>query len=190
MDRFGSFQGSDLKLMFMSSDNLSNTSMQVIVTSYLFPNARFSLERLQKLCEIVGKDKLVVDVRLVRSKNHSVFKKREGNSITFASCRRKDNKWIVAMNKWQTMTDMEVNKGMTETDLRNGCLRLTNSHMTESLDLLTEYCRYGMRYERQQISHIMLIIKYSEFLVHAADVEGLCKGIDQDLVQSKLQMLT
>ncbi|KAG2181154.1 hypothetical protein INT43_008736 [Umbelopsis isabellina] len=94
---------------------------KVIVTSYLFPDAKFSLERLQKLCAIVGKDKLVVDV----------------------SCRRKDNKWIVAMNKWQTMTDMEVNK--------------------ESLDLLTEYC--------------------SEFLVHAADVEGLCKGIDQDLVQ-------
>lgn len=25
----------------------------------------------------------------------------------------------------------------------------------------------------------------SEFLVHAADVEGLCQGIDEDLVQSK-----
>ncbi|GAB5589712.1 Enzyme that catalyzes the fourth step in the histidine pathway [Umbelopsis nana] len=94
---------------------------KVIVTSYLFPDAEFSLERLQQLCEVVGKEKLVVDV----------------------SCRRKDNKWIVAMNKWQTMTDMEVNK--------------------ETLDLLSQYC--------------------SEFLVHAADVEGLCKGIDQDLVQ-------
>ncbi|CAM0137412.1 Enzyme that catalyzes the fourth step in the histidine pathway [Umbelopsis sp. WA50703] len=94
---------------------------KVIVTSYLFPNAKFSLERLQNLCEVVGKDKLVVDV----------------------SCKRKDNKWIVAMNKWQTMTDMEVNK--------------------ESLNLLSQYC--------------------SEFLVHAADVEGLCKGIDQELVQ-------
>lgn len=25
----------------------------------------------------------------------------------------------------------------------------------------------------------------SEFLIHAADVEGLCKGIDEDLVKSK-----
>ncbi|CAO3660078.1 unnamed protein product [Umbelopsis vinacea] len=94
---------------------------KVIVTSYLFPDAKFSLERLKTLCEIVGKDKLVVDV----------------------SCRRKGTKWIVAMNKWQTMTDMEVNK--------------------DTLDLLSQYC--------------------SEFLVHAADVEGLCKGIDQQLVQ-------
>lgn len=31
--------------------------------------------------------------------------------ITLTSCRRRDNKWIVAMNKWQTMTDMEVNQG-------------------------------------------------------------------------------
>lgn len=28
------------------------------------------------------------------------------------SCRKKDDKWIVAMNRWQDMTDMEVNKGM------------------------------------------------------------------------------
>lgn len=27
------------------------------------------------------------------------------------SCRKKNDKWVVAMNKWQTMTDMEVNKG-------------------------------------------------------------------------------
>jgi len=33
----------------------------------------------------------------------------------------------------------------------------------ESLDLLSEYC--------------------SEFLIHAADVEGLCQGIDEDLVK-------
>lgn len=34
----------------------------------------------------------------------------------------------------------------------------------ESLSLLGQYC--------------------SEFLIHAADVEGLCKGIDEDLVRS------
>lgn len=39
------------------------SSGQVIVTSYLFPNAKFSLERLAELAKLVGKDKLVVDVR-------------------------------------------------------------------------------------------------------------------------------
>ncbi|KAI9284820.1 Phosphoribosylformimino-5-aminoimidazole carboxamide ribotide isomerase [Umbelopsis sp. AD052] len=101
---------------------------KVIITSYLFPDAKFSLDRLKRLSETVGKDKLVVDV----------------------SCRRKDDKWIVAMNKWQTMTDMEVNK--------------------ETLDMLSQYC--------------------SEFLVHAADVEGLCKGIDQELVRKLGEWVT
>ncbi|PHZ10306.1 Phosphoribosylformimino-5-aminoimidazole carboxamide ribotide isomerase [Rhizopus microsporus ATCC 52813] len=77
---------------------LSLGASKVIVTSWLFPNGKFSLDRLKQLCERIGKDKLVVDV----------------------SCRRKDDKWIVAMNKWQTMTDMEVNK--------------------ESLDVLSQYC--------------------------------------------------
>ncbi|KAF8204973.1 N--5 [Pholiota molesta] len=94
---------------------------KIIVTSYLFPNAKFSLERLKAISEVVGRDRLVVDV----------------------SCRRRDDKWLVAMNKWQDITDMEVSK--------------------ESLDMLSEYC--------------------SEFLVHAADVEGLCQGIDEDLVK-------
>lgn len=38
-------------------------------------------------------------------------------------------------------------------------------YVAESLDLLGEYC--------------------SEFLIHAADVEGLCQGIDEDLVRSE-----
>ncbi|KAL1747459.1 hypothetical protein HDZ31DRAFT_31898 [Schizophyllum fasciatum] len=94
---------------------------KVIVTSFLFPGAKFSLERLRKLSAAVGKERLVVDV----------------------SCRRRGDSWIVAMNKWQDMTDMEVNK--------------------DTLDMLSKYC--------------------SEFLIHAADVEGLCQGIDQELVR-------
>ncbi|KAF9451723.1 Phosphoribosylformimino-5-aminoimidazole carboxamide ribotide isomerase [Macrolepiota fuliginosa MF-IS2] len=94
---------------------------KVIVTSYLFPSAKFSLERLKAISKAVGKDRLVVDV----------------------SCRKRGDKWLVAMNKWQDITDMEVSK--------------------ESLDLLAEYC--------------------SEFLIHAADVEGLCQGIDEGLVK-------
>lgn len=27
------------------------------------------------------------------------------------SCRRKDDKWFVATNKWQTITDFELNQG-------------------------------------------------------------------------------
>ncbi|ELU45552.1 N-(5'-phospho-D-ribosylformimino)-5 [Rhizoctonia solani AG-1 IA] len=65
---------------------LSPPVQQIIVTSYLFPNARFSLPRLQSLCRLVGRERLVVDVR------------------------KSGDKWVVAMNKWQDLTDMEVNK--------------------------------------------------------------------------------
>ncbi|TIA71770.1 hypothetical protein E3P92_02339 [Wallemia ichthyophaga] len=94
---------------------------KVIVTSFLFPDASFSLERLRSVSQSVGRHRLVVDL----------------------SCRRRDNRWVVAMNKWQTLTDMEVTQ--------------------DSISLISQFC--------------------SEFLIHAADVEGLCNGIDEDLVQ-------
>lgn len=59
------------------------------------------------------------------------------------SCRKRGTEWIVAMNKWQTLTDMKMSQ--------------------EWLSRLSESC--------------------SEFLVHAADVEGLCQGIDKELVE-------
>lgn len=30
------------------------------------------------------------------------------------SCRRQGDKWFVAMNKWQTLTDMEINQGKSK----------------------------------------------------------------------------
>jgi phosphoribosylformimino-5-aminoimidazole carboxamide ribotide isomerase len=42
-----------------------NSSVQVIVTSYLFPEQKFSLRRLQTISSLVGKERLVVDIRCV-----------------------------------------------------------------------------------------------------------------------------
>jgi phosphoribosylformimino-5-aminoimidazole carboxamide ribotide isomerase len=49
------------------------------------------MERLQGVLYALGNDKnkLVIDL----------------------SCRRKDDKWFVATNKWQTITDFELNQG-------------------------------------------------------------------------------
>ncbi|KAH7354472.1 hypothetical protein B0T11DRAFT_288707 [Plectosphaerella cucumerina] len=101
---------------------------KVIITSFLFPEGKFSQERLDAVLRALGndKEKLVIDL----------------------SCRRRgDDCWFVAMNKWQTITDMEVNE--------------------ESIKLLEPYC--------------------SEFLIHAADNEGLQKGIDEKLVERLAQ---
>ena len=84
------------------------------------------------------------------------------------SCRRQGAKWIVAMNKWQTLTDMEVNESAFKLLLpsSNFCLYLP----PESIELLEPYC--------------------SEFLIHAADNEGLQKGIDEELVERLGQWCT
>ncbi|KAJ1335233.1 phosphoribosylformimino-5-aminoimidazole carboxamide ribotide isomerase [Microdochium nivale] len=104
---------------------------KVIITSFLFPSGTFSQDRLDAVVSALGGDtrKLVIDL----------------------SCRRKgDDRWFVAMNKWQTLTDMEVNQ--------------------ESIKSLEPYC--------------------SEFLIHAADNEGLQRGIDEKLVQRLAEWCT
>ena len=60
------------------------------MTSYLFPDAKFSTKHLNAVLHVLNQDrsKLVVDL----------------------SCRRQGAKWFVAMNKWQTLTDMELDK--------------------------------------------------------------------------------
>ena len=93
----------------------------VIVTSALFDQSGAFLEqKLKDLVSAVGAERLVIDL----------------------SCKRHGESWTVAMNRWQTLTQLQV------------------THMT--LDSLAEHC--------------------DEFLIHAADVEGLCKGIDLELV--------
>ncbi len=105
-----------------AKDWLEAGAAHVIVTSWLFDaDGRFREDRLRRLERQVGADRLVLDL----------------------SCRRTERGWSVAMNRWQTLTNLDV------------------THHT--LNLLAEHC--------------------AEFLIHAADVEGLCAGIDTPLVE-------
>ena len=93
----------------------------VIVTSWLFDEeANFLPQRLEALASEVGVERIVIDL----------------------SCRRSREGWIVAMNRWQTLTNLHVG--------------------LEVLDELAGRC--------------------AEFLIHAADVEGKCEGVDEELV--------
>ena len=95
---------------------------QVIVTSWLFDqDGNFLGDRLKALAEEIGMEKIVVDL----------------------SCRQVADGWKVAMNRWQTITEMVI-------DL-------------DIIDHLSQYC--------------------AEFLIHAADVEGQCSGVDVPLVE-------
>ncbi len=103
-----------------AEEYLEAGASEVIVTSYLFENDSFSWSRLEKMVSVVQPEDLVIDL----------------------SCRKTSLGWQVATNRWQTVTDTVVNKGL--------------------LQSLSENC--------------------AEFLVHAADVEGLQAGIDEELV--------
>ncbi|KAL3944992.1 MAG: hypothetical protein SGBAC_000912 [Bacillariaceae sp.] len=63
----------------------------VIVTSHVFTNGQIHMERLNKLVEICGKDRLILDL----------------------SCRRKpdapEGDYYVVTDRWQTFTDYKVN---------------------------------------------------------------------------------
>lgn len=102
---------------------------QVIVTSWLFSKVGdqtvLDWAKLAQMSALVGKERLVVDL--------SCREVKSGAS----------SRWVVAINKWQTLTDSE----------------LSQSFLAE----VSKYC--------------------GEFLVHAADVEGLCNGIDEQLVR-------
>lgn len=101
---------------------LAAGASHVIVTSWLFEDGvKLSEDRVRELADQVGAGRIVIDL----------------------SCRRQDDGWVVATNRWQTLTDLRVDAA--------------------TLDRLAPYC--------------------DEFLIHAADVEGLCGGIDRDLVR-------
>lgn len=70
----------------------------VIVTSYVFKDGEINWENLDKLTAAVGKEKVVLDL----------------------SCRKKDDKYYVVTDRWQTFTNVEVNEELLD-KLANYC---------------------------------------------------------------------
>jgi len=93
----------------------------VIVTSWVFREGRVDWARLDELVQVIGKDKLVLDL----------------------SCRKRGENYYVVTDRWQKFTDLQVNE--------------------VTLKKFSGFC--------------------AEFLIHAVDVEGLCRGIDSVLVK-------
>ncbi|ODV63246.1 1-(5-phosphoribosyl)-5- ((5-phosphoribosylamino)methylideneamino)imidazole-4-carboxamide isomerase HIS6 [Ascoidea rubescens DSM 1968] len=105
---------------------LNKGAKQIIITSWLFPNNQFSMERLVRLHSLVGdKNKIVLDLSCRCKMNN-----------------KRDKEWHVAIQKWTIVTELKLSQ--------------------ELFVELSSFC--------------------SEFLIHAADVEGLCRGIDEGLV--------
>jgi len=101
---------------------LDQGAAAVIVTSYVFKDGQVFADRLQEMRDLVGRDKLVIDL----------------------SCRKRDDAYYVVTDRWQKFTTTPISP--------------------ETLDYFSQFC--------------------FEFLIHAADVEGKCQGIAEDLVVS------
>ena len=70
----------------------------VIVTSWIFPEGKFDISRLERLVEVVGKEHLVLDLSCKRT-----------------SAPGDKPRWNIATNRWQTLIDVEI----TEDTLAN-----------------------------------------------------------------------
>ncbi|KAK7267980.1 hypothetical protein RIF29_20662 [Crotalaria pallida] len=72
----------------INSDNcvsyIEEGASHVIVTSYVFNNGQMDLGRLKDLVQIVGKERLVLDL----------------------SCRKKDGKYAIVTDRWQKFSDV------------------------------------------------------------------------------------
>lgn len=64
----------------------------VIVTSSVFKNGEIYWDNLQNLCDAVGKEHVVLDL----------------------SCRKKDEKYYIVTDRWQTFTNVELNTDILE----------------------------------------------------------------------------
>ncbi|MFT5697504.1 MAG: phosphoribosylformimino-5-aminoimidazole carboxamide ribotide isomerase [Desulforhopalus sp.] len=99
---------------------LEKGASHVIVTSYVFKDGAINMDRLMRLVDAVGKNKIVLDL----------------------SCRKQEGDYYIVTDRWQKFTNVKVEQSV--------------------IDDLSKYC--------------------DEFLIHAADVEGKCRGIERDVV--------
>jgi phosphoribosylformimino-5-aminoimidazole carboxamide ribotide isomerase len=101
---------------------LDQGAAALIVTSYVFKDGQIFTDRLKEMQELVGRDRLVIDL----------------------SCRKRGDAYFVVTNRWQQFTTTRISPA--------------------TLDYFSRFC--------------------FEFLIHAADVEGKCQGIAEDLVEN------
>ena len=81
-----------------AKEYLDAGASHVIVTSWIFPEGHLDRERLERLSKTVGKEHLVLDL----------------------SCKRVDKGWKIAVNRWQTLIDIEIT-AENLADLSNYC---------------------------------------------------------------------
>ncbi|PWJ69136.1 MULTISPECIES: phosphoribosylformimino-5-aminoimidazole carboxamide ribotide isomerase [unclassified Fibrobacter] len=75
-----------------AKEYLDAGASHVIVTSWIFPEGKLDMERLNRLVSTVGKDRLVLDLSCKRTGVDANGKPQ----------------WSIAINRWQTLIDIQI----------------------------------------------------------------------------------
>mgnify|MGYP000211199952 FL=1 len=75
-----------------ASGYLEAGASHVIVTSFVFQNGRLNRENLKKLCDAVGKERIVLDL----------------------SCRRRGGEYYIVTDRWQTFTEERLSETLLD----------------------------------------------------------------------------
>ena len=118
------------------AEYLDAGASHVILTSWLFPEGKLAMDRLERISAKIGRERLVVDLSCRRRPGDP------GGGDGIGGGLGHEGGWFVAMNRWQSVTSVRLDEPL--------------------LEALAGHC--------------------DEFLIHAADVEGKCEGMDWELV--------
>lgn len=77
---------------YNAAEFLEAGASHVIVTSYVFHDGKIRYDRLEQLCRVVGRERLVLDL----------------------SCRKVEQGYMVVTDRWQNMTKEQVNEELLE----------------------------------------------------------------------------
>ena len=91
-----------------ANEFIKSGASHVIVTSYLFKDDKLNEDRMKRLKETVGKEKIVFDL----------------------SCKRIGDKYFVTTNRWQTVTESEMNA-----DLLNELEEYCDEYLIHAVDV-------------------------------------------------------
>ncbi|MBO4347632.1 MAG: phosphoribosylformimino-5-aminoimidazole carboxamide ribotide isomerase [Lachnospiraceae bacterium] len=109
-----------------ASEFIKAGASHVIVTSYIFENGKLSFERMNKLREAVGKEKVVFDL----------------------SCKKTVDKYFVTTDRWQTVTETVMDSSLLK-ELEEYCdeylihaVDVEGKQNGPELDIIAELSKY------------------------------------------------
>ncbi len=118
----------------------------VIVTSFLFTDGKLDMSKLMQLKSAVGKEHIVIDL----------------------SCRQKNGKYYVVIDRWQTFTDTEVKPELFET-LNDYC----DEYLIHGVDVEGKKAGIDENLVRM-LSKVNAVITYAGGISSIEDIDKIC----------------